>query len=84
MICFRLTKKEIQRVKRAARFAGIPWQPICSRPETARSFYRRVEAEMRRCGDSQPGMANRSPRPFTRFSLDSAWSTYGRLLSERG
>ena len=46
MFRFNLTDREIARVKRAAEFAGFPWQPICSKPRTARSFYKRVEAEM--------------------------------------
>ena len=46
MIRFNLTSKELARVQRAAEFAGFPWRPICTRPKTARQFYKRVEAEM--------------------------------------
>ncbi len=46
MIRFNLTNKEVARVQRAAEFAGFPWRPICTRPKTARQFYKRVEAEM--------------------------------------
>ena len=46
MIRFNLTSKEVARVQRAAEFAGFPWRPICTRPKTARQFYKRVEAEM--------------------------------------
>ena len=46
MIHFNLTNKELARVQRAAEFTGFPWQPICTRPKTARQFYKRVEAEM--------------------------------------
>ncbi len=46
MIRFNLTIKEVARVQRAAEFAGFPWRPICTRPKTARQFYKRIEAEM--------------------------------------
>ena len=46
MIRFNLTSKEMARVQRAAEFAGFAWQPICTRPKTARQFCKRVEAEM--------------------------------------
>ena len=46
MIHFNLTSKEVARVQRATEFAGFPWRPICTRPKTARQFYKRVEAEM--------------------------------------
>ena len=52
MFHFNLTEKEVDRVKAAARYVGFPWRPIVTRPEVARQFYRRVEAEMRRNGDS--------------------------------
>ena len=47
MYTFKLTNNEIERIKRAAEYAGFPWRPICERPKTARRFMRRVEAEMR-------------------------------------
>ncbi len=46
MIRFNLTIKEVARVQRAAEFTGFPWRPICTRPKTARQFYKRVEAKM--------------------------------------
>lgn len=43
----RLSDEETRRVRRAAEYAGLPWQAICTRPGTARRFYKRVEAEIR-------------------------------------
>lgn len=60
MIHFNLTSKEVARVKRAAEFAGFPWQPICTRPKTARQFFRRIEAEMHQQG--QPPEVSRFGR----------------------
>jgi hypothetical protein len=51
MLHFDLTGKEVARVRAAAEYAGFPWQPICTRPKTARQFCTRIEAEMRRQGD---------------------------------
>ena len=50
MIRFDLSSKEVARVQRAAEMEGLPWRPICTRPKTARQFYKRVDAEMRRKG----------------------------------
>ena len=43
MICFKLTKNEIDRIKWAADLKGFPWQA-----KTARRFLKRVEAEVAR------------------------------------
>ncbi len=43
----KLSRQEIQRVKRAADFVGMPWRAICMASCIARQFYRRVETEMR-------------------------------------
>ena len=43
-----LTKKQIERVKAAAKYVGMPWQEIIRRPKTAMHFCRRVEAEIER------------------------------------
>lgn len=43
----RLSGEETRRVRRAAEYTGLPWQAICTRPTTARRFYKRVEAEIR-------------------------------------
>ena len=48
MFHFKLSPREVARVKAAARYAGFPWQPIIPRPTAARRFCKRVEAEMRR------------------------------------
>ena len=56
---FNLRNDEVARVRRAAGFAGLDWQPICTRPKTARQFYKRVEAEMYRKGVLPGRGANR-------------------------
>ncbi len=43
----KLSQHEIQRVRHAAEYLGMPWRAISVRPRTARLFYRRVETEMR-------------------------------------
>ena len=48
MMGFRLTNNEIERIQRAADAVGFPWQPIVTRPKTARRFLKRVEAELAR------------------------------------
>ena len=63
MICFKLTKNEIDRIKWAADLKGFPWQASIGaaaqrgarivvidprRTKTARRFLKRVEAEVAR------------------------------------
>ena len=48
MFHFKLTEKEVARVKAAATYTGFPWKKIAERPKAAREFCKRVEAEMRR------------------------------------
>ena len=39
-----LSKEEIRLVKECAKFAGLPWQAIASRPSTAMEFCEKVKA----------------------------------------
>ena len=40
-----LNRREVDRLQSAAKYVGIPWGPIVSRPTIARDFIRRVERE---------------------------------------
>ncbi len=40
-----LNEREIDRLQSAARYVGIPWTPIVSRPAIAREFIRRIERQ---------------------------------------
>ncbi|MDJ0939888.1 MAG: hypothetical protein QNJ00_08985 [Woeseiaceae bacterium] len=62
MVTFKLTYNEIERIKRAAEYAGFPWEPICKRPRTARRFMHRVEAEMTRNGIEKAPVPERELR----------------------
>ena len=45
-----LSQQDIERVRRAADYAGLPWRAISRRPQAARQFSKRVEAEKKRYG----------------------------------
>ncbi|MEM1175934.1 MAG: hypothetical protein AAGA33_06935 [Pseudomonadota bacterium] len=38
-----LNDREMDRLQSAAKFVGIPWTPMLSRPKAARDFTRRTE-----------------------------------------
>ena len=40
-----LSEREVDRLQSAAKYVGIPWTPIVSRPTIARDFIRRVERQ---------------------------------------
>jgi hypothetical protein len=37
----------LQRIKKAAKYAGLRWEPIAARPEQADAFCRKVEDQIR-------------------------------------
>lgn len=41
-----LSKKELRLVKECAKYAGLPWQAIASRPSTAMEFCEKVKEEI--------------------------------------
>ncbi len=43
-----LNDREIDRLQSAAKYVGIPWAPIVSRPTIARDFIRRIERQQAR------------------------------------
>lgn len=45
---YNLTPDDLQRVKKAAKYAGLPWQSVAARPSTALDFCVQVEAEQAR------------------------------------
>ena len=45
-VIYSVSKAQLKRIKKCARYAGLAWQQIAARPSTADDFCEKVEKEM--------------------------------------